>query len=130
MPTYVPSIHIKDLLKYLNLIKEGEKISTKGLAVILETLKQPIELISTLFHFTNPEIYPIYGEELFYRLMGKITSPEFDSVESFSIYALFCEFIIQNTGFRKIHELVHTSLGYEVSRFRALELVLREELPT
>jgi hypothetical protein len=115
----------------LGRVQTGERLSPTDLEIVKSTVNHSIEGASKLLHFVNPKCYPIWDS----RVRAFINSgrdnqsrkAKENDVSDYISYVTNCDELVQQDEFHAIHHSVIAKIGYEVSMYRAVELVMYEE---
>ena len=128
MPT-IPKIDLRNeklVLNYLNGVKKGKLLTIDQLKELQSSINNSVVGVSKLLHFINPSIYAIWDSRIFRYMNGKKPSSQIKNPKNYLAYLKFLEAKTLESGFSSFHNSVNNDLGYEVSGFRALELVMFE----
>jgi hypothetical protein len=82
---------------------------------------------SKLLHFVNPHVYAIWDRRV-YRYINQCDPHDYqiNDVENYLAYLKNCEEIVQDERFKQIHIVINGKVGYEVTPYRAVELIMFE----
>lgn len=127
----------------LDLYPDQEKINLEEAARLLTTVKragsiQPIELeglsglvnnslvgVSKLLHFVAPERFAIWDSKVYsFVYEERPHNYRVNNADKYLAYLRLLDSLVQDSRFPSFHAEVQRKLGYEVTPFRALELVM------
>lgn len=116
---------IDSTLNILNKAKKGEVPSENDLNVLIKCFNNSLVGTSKLLHIINPEVFAIWDSRVFHYLTNKKPYPyKINNCKWFLDYLKFCKHITKNPKYVKIHESIVKKVGYEMSKFRTLELIM------
>ena len=95
----------------------------------LDTLKRCFNnsLVGTskILHFINPKIFAIWDSRVFRYLTEREPHQNIiNNYKSYLDYLEFCKYMTEKPEYHKIHESIIKKVGYEMTKFRTLELVM------
>jgi len=113
------------IVAILNLVKRGHAIGVAELTLLKETINNSLVGPSKLLHFVNPESYAIWDRRVFKYIHGKDPwDYQIGDPDKYLDYLALCKAITQDRGFPPIHNSMNAKIGYPVSAYRALELIM------
>jgi hypothetical protein len=116
---------LPDAVKILNQVKQGHPVTIQDLLCLRDLIDNSLVATSKLLHFINPNACAIWDSRVYRFINGK--SP-FDyqskAPNNYLAYLTNCQEIMQNKEFPQLHESMNKKIGYCVSPFRAIELVM------
>lgn len=113
------------VVKILNQAKEGEIPNEDELRTLKNCFNNSLVGTSKLLHFINPTRFAIWDSRVFHYLTGeKPHSYRLDNYGSYLDYLKFCEYITKLPGFNKIHSSMTKKVGYTMTKYRTLELLM------
>ncbi len=109
----------------LNAVRHGDTLSVAGLTTLKNLINNSMVGPSKLLHFINPRSYAIWDRRVC-RYLNADGPPyyQIDSPDSYLAYLKLCKEISQDSRFPSIHASMNSKIGYTVTAFRALELVM------
>jgi len=126
MPTILKfkSQHFEEVARLANSVRVGSRLAKNELVVVKRLINNSMVGTSKLLHFANPYLYPIWDSKICEYLGNRAYHYVVNSVERYLDYLQNCEELIQEECFVNVHRSVEERLGYAVSPYRAVELVL------
>jgi hypothetical protein len=116
---------INEVLVILNSAKQGQIPGENDLRVLKECINNSLVGVSKLLHFINPTKFAIWDSRVFRYLTHQ--EPHTYRLENFSSYLYyleFCDFISKANDFEAIHDSLSKKIGYEMTHFRTIELIM------
>ena len=117
--------NLEDAVEVLNAVKRAEAVGVAELTALKNTINNSLVGTSKLLHFINPHSYAIWDRWVFRYINGR--NPHHYQVNDprkYLAYLDLCNEISQNKGFPPIHASMNRKIGYPVTAYRALELVM------
>ncbi|MBW8052025.1 MAG: hypothetical protein FVQ77_17125 [Cytophagales bacterium] len=109
----------------LNSAKLGQIPSVNDLQVLKECFNNSLVGTSKLLHFINPTKFAIWDSRVYrYLTNQKPYSYRLDNYNAYLDFLKFCDFISSNTAFESIHSSLIKKVGYTMTRFRTVELIM------
>lgn len=127
MPTILDfdPTHLDDLLSIINSAKKGRIPNESELETLQRCLNKSLVGASKLLHFVNPNSFAIWDNRV-YRYLTK-TEPHhyrLNKPASYLTYLQFCKELITQHKYEKIHRSMITKIGYEMTMYRTVELIM------
>lgn len=129
MPTILDIIKANENLSsaicIVNKVKDRQSIDTIELTKLRDTINNSLVGASKLLHFIDPSKYAIWDSRVYKYIVGntpysyQISNPDF-----YVTYLAKCKELTEHQDFKKIHESMNKKIGYDVSAFRAVELIM------
>ena len=111
----------------LNQVKSGCSIGVSELRLLRRTINNSVVGTSKLLHFMNPRVYAIWDGRVCAYVYGRRSPHQVGKVSNYLDYLEKCREITSDERFTRVHRSINRKLreyGYEVSPFRAVELVM------
>ena len=109
----------------LNEAKRGVLISEKQLRFLKHLVNNSVVGPSKLLHFINPHLYAIWDSRVCGYLSARSSHRyKVDEVADYFAYLDNCEEITRDKRFEQVHRSMNGKIGYAVTAYRALELVM------
>jgi len=106
----------------LNEVKRGSLIGEKELLFLKGIINNSLVGPSKLLHFINPKTYAIWDSNVCKYINGKAN--QVSNVKNYLAYLDNCGEITLNQRFEQVHASMNKKIGYDVTPYRALELVM------
>lgn len=109
----------------LNAARRDDILSVAQLSLLKSLINNSMVGSSKLLHFINPHSYAIWDSKVCACLNNE--GPPYHRVDSpvdYLAYLDLCKRITHDTSFSTIHNSMNSKIGYVVSTYRALELVM------
>jgi len=137
MPTVLKKLVIKNekqILDILNKVKNSEIITEPELKCIKESInnkftkkdKGSLVGASKLLHFICPEKYAIWDSRVYRYVYGTVSQNKLNEPKLYLEYLSAIKEIVENKEFKDIKLEVEKACNYEVTPFRAVELIMFE----
>ena len=81
---------------------------------------------SKLLHFVNPCAYAIWDSHVYNYINNNTSYYQINKPENYLAYLENCEEITQDERFKPIHAIVNEKIGYQVTPYRAIEVIMYE----
>jgi hypothetical protein len=126
MPTILnfKSKRFEEIARLVNRVKAGSRLAKGELIDVRQLINNSMTGTSKLLHFANPYLYAIWDSRICEYLSNRAYHYVVNSIDRYLDYLQNCEELIQEERFVDIHRSVEARLGYAVSPYRAVELVL------
>jgi hypothetical protein len=112
-------------VQILNAVKRGLlPPRAEALRLLQSIVNNSLVGVSKLLHFIRPDLYPIWDSRVYKYINGKPASQQIAKVDNYMAYYDNCREIIEEERFKSVHRLMNGKIGYEVTAFRAVELVM------
>jgi len=131
MPTILDLYHGKDIATLdeaadmLEQAKSGHHLTKENLEKLSGLVNNSMVGASKLLHFASPTNYAIWDSRIYFYLYGK--KPHHYQVNDPVLYIKYLDAlseISKKNEFEVFHEKINAKLGYVVTAFRAIELVM------
>lgn len=126
MPTILKSIkldNLDDVIIILNKVKLGEMIEENELFILKKSFNNSLVGTSKLLHFINPEKYAIWDSKVFRFLYNEFPHKyKLEKPVQYLNYLDYLDSLIIDDSFPEFYKLMINNIGFEVSKFRAIEL--------
>jgi len=120
-----PEDALSGAVAILNEAKRGRLAGEKELEVLRDLINNSVVGASKLLHFINPHVYAIWDSNVYTYVNGKQPYHyQVNSPRNYLAYLDNCEEITRDKGFDHVHRSMNEKIGYEVTAYRALELVM------
>ena len=128
MPTIFDfrSNKFEEVIDILNIAKNGDDLNVSQLNTLKQCFNNSLVGTSKILHFINPEKFAIWDSKICrYVLQTKTKSnPHISKPEYYLAYLRFCKYITELNGFNEVHNILISKMGYEMTRFRTVELAM------
>ncbi|MFN0278675.1 MAG: hypothetical protein ACKVRN_08740 [Pyrinomonadaceae bacterium] len=116
---------IPSAVTILNEAKRGREITEEDLQVLRDTINNSLVGASKLLHFVNPNSYAIWDSRVFKYINGQPAyNYQMQNTQNYLGYLANCKEITETNEFKPVHASMNAKLGYAVSPFRAVELIM------
>ncbi len=113
------------VIDILNRAKQGKVPCENELDVLKKCFNNSLVGTSKLLHFINPEVFAIWDSRVFRYLINKEPHQNrIDNYKSYLDYLEFCKFLTSNPEYNSIHNSIIKKVGYEMTKFRTVELIM------
>ena len=118
-PEFIQYFEGLDELKMHDLIIESELILLK------ECLNNSLVGTSKLLHFINPQSFSIWDSRI-YRYLRNETPHKYrlEKPKLYIEFLSFCDFIIEQPEYDKIHSSLLQKVGHNMSKYRTIDLLM------
>jgi len=109
----------------INQVRARGTVTAAELHKLRAVINHSLVGTSKVLHFANPQAFPIWDTKVYAYLTGQ--RPYAYRVEQIPVYLEYvrlCEMLAADSLFAPMHDSVNTKLGYPVSAYRALELIM------
>ncbi|WP_282125622.1 hypothetical protein [Marinifilum flexuosum] len=113
-------------VQLLNRVKNGELLLEDELESLKRAVNNSIVGVSKILHFIAPENYAIWDSRIHRYVTGKKSSYGVNTVKSFMSYQSLMRELSTDNKVENLRREVIEKIGYEVSRLRAIELIMFE----
>jgi hypothetical protein len=128
MPTILdlkqPHENLSSAVVILNDVKRGRLIGTQELTLLRDTINNSLVGTSKLLHFINPNIYAIWDSRVCKYITGHVPYDYAVNPEYYVAYLANCKQLTQDPNFPPIYASMNKKIGYTVTPYRAVELVM------
>jgi hypothetical protein len=108
----------------LNEVKHGGLIRKQDLALLRGLIDNSMVAVSKLLHFVRPDLYVIWDRRVYTYVNGRYSQYQIQKPGNYLAFLDNCREIAHDTRFTPVHTSMNRKVGYEVSAYRALELVM------
>ena len=108
----------------LNKAKQGRLIEEKELQALVDMFCNSLVGTSKLLHFTNPYHYAILDKRVYKYINGGNDNGQLNEPKNYLAFLKNCKEITLDERFGQIHASMNRKIGYDVTPYRALELVM------
>lgn len=116
---------LSETITILNAVKKGKLIDREALTNLRDTINNSLVGASKLLHFVNPDVYAIWDSRVYKYITGKIPYDyQIKDMDYYLSYLKNCEDIAQDPAFPPVHASINHKIGYIVTPYRAIELVM------
>lgn len=113
------------VIDILNKAKQGIVPNETQLDILKRCFNNSLVGTSKILHFINPEIFAIWDSRVFRYLTNQEPyDNRINNYKSYLDYLDFCKYIISQPEYKKIHESIINKVGYKMTKFRTLELIM------
>jgi len=129
MPTILelkkPHENLSCAVDILNDVKRGKMIGIQDLILLRDTINNSLVGTSKLLHFINPDLYAIWDSRVYNYITGHTPHQyQIRNPANYVAYLADCGQLTQDPGFPPIHASMNQKIGYKVTAYRAVELVM------
>lgn len=130
MPTIITidktgqSVSVKIGAALLTKAKIDGALTEQELEQLKSLVNNSIVGVSKLLHFVNPEKFPIWDSRIYQYCYRKKAHSNANNVKRYLKYIESLNELVEKYPEDKVFENINNKLGYKVSKFRALELVM------
>jgi hypothetical protein len=129
MPTIIDLKHdsIDIIVSILNKVKKGKILSSAELNQLRIGINNSLVGCSKLLHFINPDNYAIWDSRV-YKYLTNLEPYDYriNDYEAYQKYLELCHELTTDTQFKQIHNDINEKMGYDVSKLRAVEVIMYE----
>ena len=108
----------------LNEVRSGNMIEEKDLQLLKEMLYGSLVGTSKLLHFTNPHLYAILDKRVYKYINGENDHDQLNGPKNYLAFLGNCKELTSDEMFKHVHTSMNKKIGYEVTPYRAVELVM------
>jgi len=120
-----PNKNLSQVAILLTKVKKGEKLTDTEISEIKAVVNNSLVGASKLLHFISPQNYAIWDSKIYKFVCEKRPhNHRVNKVELYTNYLNILEEIKKTPYFSEFHNNVNKKVGYEVTPFRAIELVM------
>jgi hypothetical protein len=127
MPTIFDfrSDNFDEAIKVLNKAKNGTELITIDDLTLLKGLFNNSLVGSTkLLHFINPDKYAIWDSRVYRYLTNNNNYNQIEIYNNYLDYLTFCQELINQQGFSLLKNHIEESVGYSMTPFRIVDLIM------
>lgn len=128
MPTILelknPGEKLAVAVDILNEVKLGKLVGENELERLRDLINNSLVGTSKLLHFISPNVYAIWDSHTYKFINGRVSYNRMTSPENYLAYLANCREIIQDERFKEIHNSMNAKVGYRVTPYRAVELIM------
>ena len=115
----------------LNKVKKDCAINDDNLKKLKGLINNSLVGTSKLLHFVSPDHFGIWDSKIYaFVFEEKGWNHRVNKIPNYREYMQRVRDIIDRSGFRSFHESAIRKVGYDVSKFRAVELIMFLNAPT
>lgn len=119
------TINIPEIIQTLNDAKNGTQPSLEKIYNLSKIINNSVVGASKLLHFISPNNFPIWDSKVYSFIHNKKPhNHRVNNINNYQAYIKILKEYSQKPEFEKFHNSVQEKIGYEVSPFRSLELVM------
>ncbi len=119
------NINLKQAAELLTSAKRYGKLSDVDIEHLASLVNNSLVGASKLLHFTSPNNFAIWDSKIYsFLYKEKPHNYRVNKISNYREYLSCLKNIMQKSGFDLFHESINTKLGYEVTPFRAIEMVM------
>lgn len=108
----------------LNAVKHGSLVGERELSSLQGLIDNSMVAASKLLHFVRPDLHVIWDRRVYTYVNGSYNQPEIQKPGNYLAFLDNCRKITRDGRFEAVHVSMNRKIGYAVSPFRALELVM------
>jgi hypothetical protein len=108
----------------LNAVKRGRMISEQELLVLRNLIDNSMVAVSKLLHFVRPDLYVIWDRRVYTYVNGHYSQYQIQKPGNYLALLDNCREIAHDRSFTPAHASMNRKIGYKVSPYRAMELVM------
>jgi len=108
----------------LNQVKQGKPATIQDLLCLRELIDNSLVATSKLLHFINPNTYAIWDSRVYKFINGRKNEYQTREPDNYLAYLVNCRDIVQDREFQTLHESMNRKIGYSVTPYRAIELIM------
>jgi len=128
MPT-IPTLNfdqLESIVPLFDRVRKNNELDQDDLLKIKAFINNSLVGVSKLLHFNNPRQYPIWDSRICKHVYGKAHQYIVNNVANYFEYRQLCYDLTSEPQFHWVHSSIEDKLGYSVSPYRAVELVIFE----
>ena len=107
-----------------NAAMAGSKIGERELSLLKDLIDNSMVAVSKLLHFVRPDLYVIWDRRVYTYVNGRYSQHQIQKSDNYLAFLDNCRELAQDGRFTPAHASMNRKIGYEVSPYRALELVM------
>jgi len=112
-------------ISILNNVKNNNNIINEpDLNYLKNIINNSLVGTSKLLHFINPETYAIWDKKVFNFIHNSFNYNKLQKSRNYISYLQNCNEVANNVRFANIHLRINQKIGYEVTKYRAIEWVM------
>jgi hypothetical protein len=108
----------------VNAVKSGSAIREQELNLLKSLIDNSMVAASKLLHFVRPDLHAIWDRRVYEYVNGKYSQYEIQKPGNYLAFLKNCREITRDGRFEAVHASMNRKIGYTVSPYRALELVM------
>lgn len=127
MPTIFDfrSDNFDEAIEILNNAKKGLTLTVAQLESLKGLFNNSLVGTTKLLHFINPEKFAIWDSRVYFYLTGETAyNNRIGNCDAYLSFISFCEYITQIKEYEEIHNSICKKLGYTMTKFRTVELIM------
>ena len=118
------SQEIASAVAIVNAVKRGSPISERELLLLRGLIDNSLVAVSKLLHFVRPDRYVIWDSNVCMYVNRDDSQGLIQNPGNYLALLDNCHEIVADERFAPVHASMNSKIGYEVSSYRALELVM------
>ena len=111
-------------VEILNAARSQDVVGEHDLNSLRSLIGNSMVGVSKLLHFANPSLYAIWDSRVCTYVSGSSSQAQIQKPRNYLAYLDNCHEITNDGRFAPIHASMNRKIGYEVTAYRALELVM------
>ena len=111
-----------DAVRILNRARGQSPVTSAEIGRLKGLIDNSVVATSKLLHFVNPNVYAIWDSRVCKYIHG--TAYQVGSIECYCEYLDICRQLVAHLGFPALHASINSKIGYDVSSYRAVEIVM------
>lgn len=129
MPTiiglHLDSTNKHEAIRILNYAKSGNVLNKHDLDIIRRLINNSLVGASKMLHFIRPDKYAIWDSRVYWFINREDAYDyRISKTSNYLEYLDMCSLITSDERFNPIHDNINKKMGYEVTSFRAIELIM------
>lgn len=119
------SDNFDEAIEILNNAKKGLILTVKQLEILKGLFNNSLVGTTKLLHFINPDKFAIWDSRVYHYLTGESAyNHRIGNCEAYFSFLTFCEYLTQRKEYEEIHNSICRKLGYSMTKFRTVELIM------
>lgn len=127
MPTML-KLKSRDLAGVLHIIQKAKnrnRLEESEISDLIGCFNNSLVGTSKLLHFINPSNYAIWDSRVYRYLTNKKPNHyKLSNIKSYLAFLELCSELTKDERYPKIHNSIVNKIGYEMSYFRSIELIM------
>lgn len=115
---------IDQAIKVINKARTADNLTDTDLQVLKTTINNSIVGVSKLLHFINPEKYAIWDSKVCSYILERKAYTQTNRIDNYHVYLERIQALVNDEGYKPIHEKVGKQLPYAISKLRSIEMVM------
>ncbi len=111
----------------VNAVKHGNPIGEREMILLRGLIDNSMVAVSKLLHFVRPDRYVIWDSNVCMYVNGNDSQGLIQNPGNYLAFLDNCREIVADGRFGPVHASMNRKIGYEVSPYRALELVMYQK---